>query len=53
MRTHEPGRPGIEVSAYCPGTRMSGPVGNPDHDDRIRMTHQALHAGTAPALRAA
>ncbi|GIH51075.1 aldo/keto reductase [Microbispora rosea] len=41
----ELGRTGIEVSAYCLGTMMFGPLGNPDHDDCVRMTHRALDAG--------
>ncbi|MEU0238302.1 aldo/keto reductase [Nocardiopsis sp. NPDC006198] len=45
MRTRELGRTGIEVSAYCLGTMMFGRVGNPDHDECIRMTHRALDAG--------
>ncbi|MBE3012783.1 aldo/keto reductase [Microbispora sp. NEAU-D428] len=45
MRMRELGRTGIEVSAYCLGTMMFGPVGNPDHDDCVRMTHRALDAG--------
>ncbi|WP_432861219.1 aldo/keto reductase [Microbispora rosea] len=45
MRTRELGRTGIEVSAYCLGTMMFGPLGNPDHDDCVRMTHRALDAG--------
>lgn len=45
MRTRELGRTGIEVSAYCLGTMMFGPLGNPDHDDCVRMTHRAPDAG--------
>ncbi len=45
MRTRELGQTGIEVSAYCLGTMMFGPVGNPDHDECIRMIHRALDAG--------
>ena len=45
MRMRELGRSGIEVSAYCLGTMMFGKVGNPDHDDCIRMVHRALDAG--------
>src|SRR3954467_2953722 len=39
------GRTGIEVSAYCLGTMMFGKMGNPDHDDCVRMIHRALDAG--------
>ena len=36
---------GIQVSPYCLGTMMFGAIGNPDHDDSIRIIHQALDAG--------
>jgi aryl-alcohol dehydrogenase-like predicted oxidoreductase len=39
------GGTGIEVSAYCLGTMMFGAVGNPDHDDCIRIIHAALDQG--------
>jgi aryl-alcohol dehydrogenase-like predicted oxidoreductase len=39
------GRTGIEVSPYCLGTMMFGAMGNPDHDDSIRIIHRALDAG--------
>ena len=39
------GRTGIQVSPYCLGTMMFGAIGNPDHDDSIRIIHQALDAG--------
>ncbi|MFJ8790591.1 aldo/keto reductase [Streptomyces sp. NPDC102462] len=45
MRMRKLGRTGIEVSAYCLGTMMFGRTGNPDHDDCVRMIHQALDAG--------
>ncbi|MER7005498.1 aldo/keto reductase [Dactylosporangium sp. NPDC000555] len=45
MRTRPLGRTGIQVSPYCLGTMMFGPYGNPDHDDCIRIIHQALDAG--------
>jgi aryl-alcohol dehydrogenase-like predicted oxidoreductase len=38
------GRTGIKVSPYCLGAMMFG-MGNPDHDDCIRITHKALDAG--------
>ncbi len=39
------GRTGIKVSAYCLGAMMFGGMGNPDHDDSIRIIHKALDAG--------
>lgn len=39
------GRTGIHVSAYALGAMMFGAVGNPDHDDSIRIIHKALDAG--------
>ncbi len=39
------GRTGIRVSPYCLGAMMFGAGGNPDHDDSIRIIHQALDAG--------
>ncbi len=39
------GRTGIKVSPYCLGAMMFGAVGNPDHDDCIRIIHKALDAG--------
>lgn len=39
------GRTGIKVSPYCLGAMMFGAVGNPDHDDCIRMIHRAIDAG--------
>jgi aryl-alcohol dehydrogenase-like predicted oxidoreductase len=39
------GRTGIKVSAYALGAMMFGAVGNPDHDDSIRIIHKALDAG--------
>ena len=39
------GRTGIKVSPYCLGAMMFGPLGNPDHDDSIRIIHKALDAG--------
>ena len=40
------GRTGIKVSPYALGTLMLGAdVGNPDHDDSIRIIHKALDAG--------
>src|ERR1700689_878582 len=45
MRYRPLGGTGIEVSAQCLGTMMFGFVGNPDHDECIKITHAALDAG--------
>ena len=45
MRYRTLGRSGIKVSAYALGAMMFGAVGNPDHDDSIRIIHKALDAG--------
>jgi len=45
MRTRPLGRTGIRVSPYCLGTMMFGQVGNPDHDDCVRIVHRAVDAG--------
>ncbi|QKC94610.1 aldo/keto reductase [Mesorhizobium sp. NZP2298] len=39
------GRTGIKVSPYCLGAMMFGGLGNPDHDDCIRIIHKALDHG--------
>jgi aryl-alcohol dehydrogenase-like predicted oxidoreductase len=39
------GRTGIRVSVYALGAMMFGAVGNPDHDDSVRIIHKALDAG--------
>jgi aryl-alcohol dehydrogenase-like predicted oxidoreductase len=39
------GRTGIRVSQLCLGAMMFGAVGNPDHEDSIRIIHRALDAG--------
>jgi aryl-alcohol dehydrogenase-like predicted oxidoreductase len=39
------GRTGIQVSPYALGAMMFGVIGNPDHDDSIRIIHKALDAG--------
>lgn len=39
------GRTGIKVSPYCLGAMMFGAVGNPDHDDAVRIIHRAFDAG--------
>jgi aryl-alcohol dehydrogenase-like predicted oxidoreductase len=47
MRYRTLGRTGIRVSPYALGTLMLGApsIGNPDHDDSIRIIHKALDAG--------
>jgi aryl-alcohol dehydrogenase-like predicted oxidoreductase len=45
MRYRTLGGTGIQVTAHCLGTMMFGTVGNPDHDDRIRIIHAALDQG--------
>src|SRR3954453_15064636 len=45
MRYRTLGRTGIQVSPYCLGAMMFGAIGNPDHDDSIRIIHRALDAG--------
>ncbi|GII86185.1 aldo/keto reductase [Sphaerisporangium siamense] len=45
MRMRPLGRTGIQVSPYCLGTMMFGRVGNPDHDECVRIIHRALDAG--------
>ena len=39
------GGTGIKVSPYCLGAMMFGRLGNPDHDDCIRIIHKALDFG--------
>jgi aryl-alcohol dehydrogenase-like predicted oxidoreductase len=39
------GRTGVEVTPLCLGAMMFGAWGNPDHDDSIRIIHEALDAG--------
>jgi aryl-alcohol dehydrogenase-like predicted oxidoreductase len=39
------GRTGIKVSPYCLGAMMFGGIGNPDHDDCVRIIHKALDFG--------
>nr|BFE60852.1 aldo/keto reductase [Dactylosporangium thailandense] len=45
MRYRTLGRTGIQVSPYCLGAMMFGAIGNPDHEDSIRIIHRALDAG--------
>src|SRR5271154_3606729 len=39
------GKTGIKVSPYCLGAMMFGQMGNPDHEDCIRIIHKALDFG--------
>ena len=46
MRYRTLGRTGIKVSPYALGTLMfATSIGNPDHNDSIRVIHKALDAG--------
>jgi aryl-alcohol dehydrogenase-like predicted oxidoreductase len=45
MQYRSLGRTGIKVSPYCLGAMMFGAMGNPDHDDGVRIIHKALDAG--------
>jgi aryl-alcohol dehydrogenase-like predicted oxidoreductase len=45
MKYRTLGRTGIQVSPYALGAMMFGAMGNPDHDDSIRIIHRALDAG--------
>jgi aryl-alcohol dehydrogenase-like predicted oxidoreductase len=45
MRYRTLGQTGIKVSPYALGAMMFGSIGNPDHDDSIRIIHKALDAG--------
>jgi aryl-alcohol dehydrogenase-like predicted oxidoreductase len=45
MRYRPLGGTGIKVSTHCLGTMMFGSMGNPDHDDCVRIVHAALDAG--------
>ena len=45
MQYRSLGRTGIKVSPYALGAMMFGAIGNPDHDDSIRIIHKALDAG--------
>jgi aryl-alcohol dehydrogenase-like predicted oxidoreductase len=45
MRYRGLGRTGIKVSPYALGGMMFGALGNPDHDDCIRIIHRALDTG--------
>lgn len=46
MRYRPLGRTGIAVSPYALGTMLLGAkLGNPDHDESVRIIHKALDAG--------
>jgi aryl-alcohol dehydrogenase-like predicted oxidoreductase len=45
MKHRTLGRTGIKVSPYCLGAMMFGGMGNPDHDDGVRIIHKALDFG--------
>ncbi|MFB8025803.1 aldo/keto reductase [Streptomyces sp. NPDC056465] len=45
MKYRTLGRTGIQVSPYCLGAMMFGAMGNPDHDESVRIIHKALDAG--------
>ncbi len=45
MRYRTLGGTGMKVSAHCLGTMMLGAVGNPDHDECVRIVHTALDRG--------
>jgi aryl-alcohol dehydrogenase-like predicted oxidoreductase len=45
MRYRTLGGTGIQVSVHCLGAMMFGAVGNPDHDDCVRIIHAALDQG--------
>lgn len=39
------GGTGMRVSHFCLGAMMFGAVGNPDHDECVKITHAAMDAG--------
>lgn len=39
------GRTGIQVSPFALGAMMFGALGNPDHEDSVKIVHRALDAG--------
>jgi aryl-alcohol dehydrogenase-like predicted oxidoreductase len=45
LRYRTLGGTGIEVSVQCLGTMMFGAIGNPDHDDCVRMIDVAVENG--------
>ena len=45
MQYRSLGRTGIKVSPYALGAMMFGAIGNPDHDESVKIIHKALDAG--------
>ncbi|MCF3960785.1 aldo/keto reductase [Streptomyces fuscigenes] len=45
MKYRTLGRTGIKVSPYALGAMMFGAMGNPDHDESVRIIHRALDSG--------
>src|SRR5690606_32421743 len=45
MRYRPLGGTGIQVSVHCLGAMMLGSIGNPDHDECVRIVHTALDHG--------
>ena len=45
MRYRVLGGAGIDVSVHCLGTMMFGAIGNPDHDECVRIIYAALEQG--------
>jgi aryl-alcohol dehydrogenase-like predicted oxidoreductase len=45
MQYRNLGRTGIKVSPYALGAMMFGAVGNPDHEESIKIIHKALDSG--------
>src|SRR5437763_2638672 len=45
MKHRTLGTTGIKVSPLCLGAMMFGKMGNPDHDESVRIIHRALDAG--------
>lgn len=45
METKILGATGLRVSRFCLGTMMFGAMGNPDHDDCIKIIDRAIDAG--------
>jgi aryl-alcohol dehydrogenase-like predicted oxidoreductase len=45
MKYRTLGKTGMKVSPYALGAMMFGAIGNPDHEDSIRIIHKALDAG--------
>ncbi|PWI41237.1 aldo/keto reductase [Streptomyces sp. ICBB 8177] len=45
MRYRSLGRTGFQVSPFALGAMMFGAIGNPDHEESVRIIHRALDAG--------